>query len=464
MRRKNKNMDQSLEIESSQQQKLKQNLIIQKPQIVERINCEKWFSDLQNKYLYRGFRKNYHSISDCLKSLFQVHNETTNIWTHIAGMLLALAILLYIHIFMSQIYGMESLIQNDLSRYQNDLTSQLFYSKNKNQICTVSNQNRVDYVYVQDFCDKILLLEKNDLQIPEFNQQQDRLTEVYNQVIQGNETQILKKLNDQVLYYSFIDDEIDQKQNIYYKIKNVFDGLIKQILSESIDYIPIYQQSFDINIPIRFPIKNEVQEVYHVSSWPLDAFQIASFFTFLFSVIFHTFNSLNKKAYMKLIRLDYAGIAILLSTGCSGIYYYAFFCEPFYFYLYIILALVLGLLVLVISMFDFIHQYKNHKLRTSMYGLFGLVLTIPTFQAILRSISIQEGVPTNYLNFGVSSYYYMGVLFFGFGGLSLYLLRIPERFSHKTFDIIGHSHNLWHVACLFIIVCGHMGSENLGGY
>ena len=34
-----------------------------------------------NKYIIKGYRAGY-SVTDCFQSLFQIHNETVNIYTH----------------------------------------------------------------------------------------------------------------------------------------------------------------------------------------------------------------------------------------------------------------------------------------------------------------------------------------------------------------------------------------------
>lgn len=72
---------------------------------------------------------------------------------------------------------------------------------------------------------------------------------------------------------------------------------------------------------------------------------------------------------MKLIRLDYTGIAIVLSTGCSSIFYYSYFCDFWLFYIYISLTLLIGSIVLIVSLLDFIHTYEYRKIRAGMYGV-----------------------------------------------------------------------------------------------
>ncbi|KAF2150489.1 adiponectin receptor protein 1 [Myriangium duriaei CBS 260.36] len=57
---------------------------------------EPWQQD--NEYILTGYRSAISSTSACLKSVFELHNETTNIWTHLLGAFLFIS---YIHTALS---------------------------------------------------------------------------------------------------------------------------------------------------------------------------------------------------------------------------------------------------------------------------------------------------------------------------------------------------------------------------
>lgn len=48
-----------------------------------------------NEYILHGYRVNFHSYPQLLKSVFQWHNETMNIWSHLLGVILFLALIIY---------------------------------------------------------------------------------------------------------------------------------------------------------------------------------------------------------------------------------------------------------------------------------------------------------------------------------------------------------------------------------
>lgn len=59
------------------------------PDIEDCSHCPRWqLRKLDNKYLYDGYRVNYNTYSDLFRSIWDLHNETCNIWTHLIGALI----------------------------------------------------------------------------------------------------------------------------------------------------------------------------------------------------------------------------------------------------------------------------------------------------------------------------------------------------------------------------------------
>lgn len=48
---------------------------------------------MRDDKLYAGYRINFNSYGQILKSLFQIHNETVNIWTHFGGAIIMIIII-----------------------------------------------------------------------------------------------------------------------------------------------------------------------------------------------------------------------------------------------------------------------------------------------------------------------------------------------------------------------------------
>lgn len=58
-------------------------------------DAELWVID--NPYLLTGYRINYNSCKKVIKSLFECHNETFNIWSHLLGVLVIFILLFLVN-------------------------------------------------------------------------------------------------------------------------------------------------------------------------------------------------------------------------------------------------------------------------------------------------------------------------------------------------------------------------------
>jgi adiponectin receptor len=54
---------------------------------------------LNNKYIHRGYRINHTSYKNALLSLFTVHNESVNVWTHFVGFKVFVGIIVFLVYF-----------------------------------------------------------------------------------------------------------------------------------------------------------------------------------------------------------------------------------------------------------------------------------------------------------------------------------------------------------------------------
>ena len=67
------------------------------PFIGTRDQAEAWMTT--NKYINTGFRVNFNTPEKATNSMFKIHNETTNIWSHLVGALFFAWIAVYMTIF-----------------------------------------------------------------------------------------------------------------------------------------------------------------------------------------------------------------------------------------------------------------------------------------------------------------------------------------------------------------------------
>jgi len=69
------------------------------PYIGTRDEQAPWQKKLFSKHIETGYRINFSSPRLCLSSLFQLHNETANIWTHLLGVLCFFFLGIYLTFF-----------------------------------------------------------------------------------------------------------------------------------------------------------------------------------------------------------------------------------------------------------------------------------------------------------------------------------------------------------------------------
>lgn len=49
-----------------------------------------------NEYIHNGYRLNFTSTRKIFKSLFMLHNESVNVWSHLLGVFLFLILVIYV--------------------------------------------------------------------------------------------------------------------------------------------------------------------------------------------------------------------------------------------------------------------------------------------------------------------------------------------------------------------------------
>ena len=192
---------------------------------------------------------------------------------------------------------------------------------------------------------------------------------------------------------------------------------------------------------------------FSYARWSLDSLQLSGYlrFSFIvfeccilccfgFSTIFHTFCAISPRWYHRLIRLDFIGIALVIGGSYIPPLNFAFKdCLPTegLVYTVVVSVLTVAAAILIAAVPGERHsEYKCLRIVVFMsLALFGVIpLTHGFFvfgskEDLLISFSLRVFVM--YLLFGTS------VVF--------YATRIPERLFPKVFDVVGHSHQWFHV-------------------
>ncbi|KAE9609745.1 hypothetical protein Lalb_Chr07g0179311 [Lupinus albus] len=117
--------------------------------------------------------------------------------------------------------------------------------------------------------------------------------------------------------------------------------------------------------------------------------------------------------------------------------YYVFLCEPHWQLLYHIGITGMGLFTIITLLSPSLSTGKYRAYRAMLFCSMGLFGIVPTIHACFLNWSNHRRNGTLAYEIAMSLSYLIGTLF--------YVTRIPERWKPGWFDIVGHSHQIFHV-------------------
>jgi len=167
----------------------------------------------------------------------------------------------------------------------------------------------------------------------------------------------------------------------------------------------------------------------------------------ILSAVYHTFAAHSQEVYDTCLFWDLAGIgASITATYISGIYY-AFFCQPFWCKFY--LATV-GLIILAGVLFrKYLNREENLIQRLVYFVTFAVYGAVPAVHWVGISGGFDSDIVKIFFPRIVIMYCILGLAFL------VYIGKFPERFLPGKFDILGSSHQWWHVLIFLCLAYWH---------
>lgn len=191
-------------------------------------------------------------------------------------------------------------------------------------------------------------------------------------------------------------------------------------------------------------------------------FGLASTLCMFMSSTFHCVKAHSHRVSRIGNQLDYFGIVILITCSLISIILFAFYDNPFWKYAFVGLFLTLGSICTVVTLDPKFSTNTYRPFRSLMFVLFGLSGVFPIIAAV-KLYGYQNAVERSTARWLVLEG------FFYIFGATLYAMRFPERCTHKdmseeehsllehpikgTFDIFGHSHQIFHVMVVIAAFC-----------
>ncbi|KAK2656795.1 hypothetical protein Ddye_009847 [Dipteronia dyeriana] len=333
-----------------------------------------------NEYILGHYRSEW-PLKQVLLSMFTIHNETLNVWTHLIGFFIFLALTIYTAMKVPKVVDLHSLQhipdvlkKADLHKLHMELKT-----------CLPSLPNMPD---LHKFREELkIALPSMDL-LPS-----------------------LSSWHVMELLYNCLPERFSHG--------NQTDVCVLRSVKEDVA---------NIIAPLM---------VRPITRWPFFAFLGGAMFCLLSSSICHLLSCHSERVSYIMLRLDYAGIAALISTSFYPPVYYSFMCNPFFCNLYMGFITILGIATILFSLLPVFQSPEFRTVRASLFFGMGMSGIAPILHKVILFWHQPEALHTTGYEI------LMGVLY-GIGAL-VYATRIPERWMPGKFDIAGHSHQLFHI-------------------
>jgi adiponectin receptor len=349
-----------------------------KYQLVEYHSLPGYLKD--NEFIVGHYRAEW-PIKHILMSAFTLHNETLNVWTHLIGFFLFLCLTIYTAMKVPNVVDLHNfqhfpdvLRKADLYKLREDLLT-----------CLPSLYN-----------------------MPDFHKLRDELKTSF------HSTDLLPSLSN---------------WHIVEQLTNCIPECISH--SNSTDVCVLRSMKEDVTNIIA-PLMTRP-----ITRWPFFAFLGGAMFCLLASSTCHLISCHSKRVSYIMLRLDYAGIAALISTSFYPPVYYSFMCFPFFCNLYMGFITLLGIATVLVSLLPVFERPQYRGVRAALFCGMGFSGVAPILHKVILFWNQPEALHT-------TAYEILMGLLYGIGAL-VYATRIPERWMPGKFDLAGHSHQLFHV-------------------
>lgn len=346
-----------------------------KHQLIEYHSLPAFLRD--NEFILGHYRAEW-PLKQVFLSIFTIHNETLNVWTHLIGFFLFLFLTVYTAMRVPEVVDLQRLPdmlrRADLHKIHMELLN-----------CLPSLPNMPDFHNL-----------KNDLKtsLPSM----DFLSSLSGWNVLELLTNCLPEL---------------------FSRANQTDGFILDGVKEDL-----------VNMIAPLTVRP-------ITRWPFFAFLGGAMFCLLASSTCHLLSCHSQRLSYIMLRLDYAGIAALISTSFYPPVYYSFMCNPFICNLYLGFITVLGIATIMFSLLPVFQKPEFRVFRASLFFGMGVSGVAPILHKLILYRDRPEALQT-------TGYEILMGVFYGVGAL-IYAARIPERWKPGKFDIAGQSHQLFHI-------------------
>ena len=386
------------------------------PHVTTIESAHEWTVD--NQYIYHGYRKNFSNFRETIQSLFSAHNEVMNIWTHLIGAIIFIVFLIFLFGNLSQ----SKLLYQELQTKFRESEFLKSISAHSFSLSEYFKTMKIDenYNHLQNHLQQL----KTEYTL-KYHQIKDRM------IIE--EEIILRNIHQRL-------------ENTAHVIEEVFDKIAQQLqllVHTSDQDLESYNDQMDKLLNIN-QLVNYIELIFtaQLEFYPVIVYTFCAITCLSLSAIFHSLFVMNQRLCKILQKCDYAGIVILIFGSSYAVFFYNFYCVPFWSSFYAILIGVFSIVCFVTSLSDYVDREEGKVFLGSMMGGLGISTLIPIIHTIVLSWHpsySSDLIPLKDL----SGFIWTGIFYLG--GLAVYIVRFPEKNFPKKFDIWLNSHTIWHI-------------------
>lgn len=442
-----------------------------------------------NAYIHTGYRLNY-TIEDCAKSIFQWHNETLNVWTHMIGSFIFIGLFVALlqwdplHILYTHREGQSGGPICSLS--------EMPYAIGGRHTVRMLLSHSLDYVgrlscspiHRRTMAEKAYTVASEifagclnrlpDLSQPIFSNSGTEMSTYVFATLQAQRDSLYKELllfqsKIQALHASGAEWITRPASNriavlrahlmhrlglfLHYTTEatKLASAAEDRFVRYSLHEYGNVAESIRVGLQALSGVDSILENQDNIPKWPIYVFIFSAVFCLGSSTVFHLMYVHSQKLYFLLSRLDYAGIAILIAGSFYPLIYYGFYCEKYVAATYLACISIMSVLTFFSSLMPRFSTPEYLLARTlSFFGLamFGVV---PIGHMIVQFGFFHEEVQIIFIPL-----MYMALLYCT--GAVFYATRFPERCSPGTFDRYCSSHQLWHV-CVVLAALVHFNTS-----
>lgn len=384
----------ALEASTSVPQRPRGKSRITKKSLTDWHNLPGWLRD--NEFITNHYRVDW-SAWDSFKSLFKVHNETGNIWTHLIGFLI-FVVLTVVTVYLRPApltVGKDLVLRVEATLLDLGRSSMHELYELEQRLVRAGASGLAEF---QTTARELLDLQKamNALGI--------------------------ESLRDfeatKMLQYG--------KDNL-----GALGGELAALEARVTEYARSNWQALK-------SVAHVLEMGWPVSRWPVHVFTGGAMICLLTSTLCHLFGCCSAHVAKYIWRIDYAGISVLIVTSFYPPVYYGFMCHPNLQFFYLASTTAMGVCVLIASLVEVFQSTHFRPIRAGLYAGLGLWGLVPLFHGCILYWDVKDVVTAMLLDVLMGAVYLLGA--------AIYALRVPERWMPGAFDLAFHSHQLFHVA------------------